>query len=243
MPGASSAPDPTQKRAADVRSMFGRIVPRYDRMNRIMTLGMDGGWRRATARAALSEAPTDACALDLGAGTGDLARELRRAGAAQVIAADFTRPMLLAGQHKKGLAHDRVVAWVQADALHLPFPDATFDAIASGFLLRNLEDLSLGLAEMLRVLKPGGRLAALEITHPPRGPAGAVMRFGFRYVMTPMAGALSGDRAAYHYLPASLTTFPDARTLASMLESAGGTEARYRRLGGGVMALHTARRR
>lgn len=220
-----------------VRAMFGRIVPRYDLLNRLMSLGMDRRWRR---RAAASARPRDAIALDLGVGTGDMALELRRRGAARVVAVDFSSAMLSAASRKMA-AVDGISLFL-ADALRLPFPDETFDVVSSAFLLRNLADLPRGLAEMGRVLRPGGRLVCLDMTQPPPGPFGAAYRFYFSRLLPPLAGALSGDRAAYRYLPHSLRGFPDAGRLAVLLHEAGLEEVRVRRLGGGAVALHTALR-
>ena len=230
-------PETPEARAAQVQAMFGRIVRRYDLMNRFMSAGLDGRWRRAAARAA---APQGGRVLDLGTGTGDLAEALRRVGAREVIGADFSRPMLQAARSKWSRPAPRAVVWLQADALHLPFPDNQFDALTSAFLLRNLVDLPGGLAEMLRVLKPGGRLVALDITQPAPGLSAPLYRFGFRHVVTPLAGLLSGDRAAYRYLPNSLVGFPAAPEIAALLRQAGAAEARFRYLGVGVMALHVA---
>ena len=229
----------TPMRAAQIRAMFDRIVPRYDLMNRVMTAGMDGRWRRRTAAAA---APQGALVLDLGTGTGDLAHELRRAGARRVIAADFARLMLMDGRRKKGLGPGDAVTWVQADALRLPFADESFDAVTSGFLLRNLVDLPAGFVEMVRMLKPGGRLVALDITHPPPGPLGASLQFSFNRIVAPLAGALSGDRAAYRYLSGSLAGFPPAPDLAAIMEGAGLVDVGFNRLGLGAMALHRGRK-
>ena len=226
-------------RAARIRAMFGRLVPQYDRMNRLMTLGLDGRWRRQGARAAQ---PAGGRVLDLGSGTGDLARELLAAGALQVVGLDFARPMLARASAKPRLAGDARVHWVQGDALRLPFPDASFAAVTSGFLLRNLVDLESGLAEMLRVLAPGGRLVALDVTHPQPGPAGALVRVGFEQGITRLAGWLSGDREAYRYLPSSLAGFPTAPELVRLLEDLDAHDVRFRRLGIGNIALHLARK-
>jgi len=163
-------------RARDVREMFGRIVPRYDLLNRLMSLGMDRRWRRMAAAAA---EPVACVALDLGTGTGDLAEELRRQGAAHVVGADFSVAMLRAARSKvagkptevtaAGSIERATVSWLLADGLQLPFRRGTFDCVTSAFVLRNLEDLRAGLSEMARVLKPGGRLVCLDMTQPPAG--------------------------------------------------------------------------
>ena len=214
--------------------MFGRIVPRYDLLNRLMSLGMDGSWRRAAAAAAR---PAGARALDLGTGTGDLALELRRQGAAHVVGADFSAEMLAAARAKATTSAQ--ASWALADALRLPFPKGTFDCVTNAFLLRNLADLRAGLAEMARVLKPDGRLVCLDMTPPPPGPFGALYRLYFDRLMPPIAGALSGDSAAYRYLPNSLRGFPDASALSALMAGAGLTQVRVRKLAGGTVALHT----
>ena len=218
--------------------MFGRLASNYDRMNRVMSAGLDGRWRRLTAAAAAVEG---AVALDLGCGTGDLSAALTRAGARRVVGGDFARPMLLAAGRKR-LGAKADIQWAQVDALHMPFADNTFDAVTSGFLLRNLVDLPAGLTEMLRVLKPGGRLVALDITQPPRGLLGAVLRFGFARLVAPLAGLLSGDRAAYRYLPGSVEAFMTAAELATLLANLGAVDVRVRHLAGGSVALHQARK-
>ncbi len=219
--------------------MFGRIVPRYDLLNRLMSLGMDGRWRRAAAAAAQ---PAGGRALDVGTGTGDLAQELLRQGAAHVVGVDISPEMLAAARSKAAAPGHRDVSWALGDALRLPFPEGTFDCVTNAFLLRNLADLRSGLAEMARVLMPGGRLACLDMTQPPPGPFGALYRLYFNRLVPPLAGAISGDLAAYRYLPNSLEGFPDASGLAALLTDIGLTPVRVRRLGGGTVALHTARK-
>lgn len=221
-------------RARSIQAMFSRISPQYDRMNRLMTAGLDGRWRRAAVAAA---EPRGADVLDIGCGTGDLSAEFRRAGAGSVIGADFSGDMLALAQAKAGGGD-----WLQADALRLPFADGSFDAVASAFVLRNLVDLPAAFAEMLRVLRPGGRIAALDITHPPPGPFGDLLRFGFEQGVTRLAGILSGQGRAYRYLPGSLAGYPPARELSRMIETAGAADVRCRRFSGGMVALHVGRK-
>lgn len=232
LPGSDRA-----QHALRVRQMFGRITPRYDLVNQLMSLGMDRRWRR---RAAEAVAPRRSLALDLGCGTGELTLELRRRGARLVVGVDFTPEMLRSAAAKAG--DDGGIAWLQADALSLPFPDETFDCVTNAFLLRNLADLPAGLLEMTRVLRPGGRLVCLDMTHPPPGAFARIYRFYFNRLLPPLTGAISRDRAAYRYLPNSLTGFPDADGLRSLLEQAGLEQATVGRLAGGSVALHTARK-
>lgn len=227
-----------EDKARLVRLMFDRIVPRYDLMNAIMTAGQHRRWRALAAR---DVAPRGLVALDLGAGTGDFTRELLANGASQVAAVDFSRDMLSAARQKLGLdgtAPARATV-VVGDALRLPFPDATFDRAVNGFLLRNVANLPLALAELHRVLRPGGRLVCLELTRPPR-PLDAPFSVYFERVVPLVGGLISGDFAAYWYLPGSLRAFPDARTLARMLGAVGFEQVSYRRLGLGAIALHRA---
>jgi len=223
--------------------MFSRIVPRYDLVNRLMSFGMDRRWRRLAAAAAEAGGGR---VLDLGTGTGDLAAELR-CHAAHVVAADFSSVMLETARAKYATpaangAAGGSLSWVVADGLQLPFAAETFDCLTNAFVLRNLADLRAGLVEMGRVLKPGGRLVCLDMTQPPENLFGAAYRLYFHRVMPPLAGALSGDPAAYRYLPRSLTGFPTASRLAALLADLGFVQTRFRRLGGGAVALHVARR-
>ena len=222
------------ERARGIQEMFSRISPQYDRMNRLMTAGLDGRWRRAAVAAA---EPRGADVLDIGCGTGDLSEEFRCAGARSVAGADFSAAMLSRARDKAAGGD-----WLQADALRLPFGDGTFDAVASAFVLRNLVDLPAAFAEMARVLRPGGRIVALDITHPPPGPLGSLMRFGFEQGVTRLAGALSGQGRAYRYLPNSLEGYPPADDLSRLIEAAGAADVRYRRFSGGMVALHTGRK-
>jgi demethylmenaquinone methyltransferase/2-methoxy-6-polyprenyl-1,4-benzoquinol methylase len=222
-----------------VRTMFGRIVPRYDLLNRLMSLGMDRRWRRLASAAAK---PSGALALDLGSGTGDLALELCRQGAAYVVGADFSPEMLHRSRRKAASAGEANVSWILADALRLPFPEGTFGCVTNAFLLRNLADLHTGLSEMARVLQPGGRLICLDMTQSPPGLFGTLCRLYFNHLLPPLAGAISGDVDAYRYLPRSLRGFPRISELANLMAGLGLTQVRVRRLGGGMVALHTARK-
>ena len=215
----------------DVRTMFDRIAPVYDAMNRAMTLGLDRKWRALTAEAVVRPGMR---VLDACCGTGDLALADARAGG-RVTGVDFSQEML-ARAERKAPEFD----WVQADAAALPFPDASFDAVTVGFGIRNLADLEGGLRELARVLVPGGRLGCLEITRP-RGILRPFFRLWFDGLV-PVAGKVLPGGAAYSYLPASVRRFPGPEDLARAIEAAGFAGVGWRLLGGGIVALHVGRR-
>lgn len=236
-PHTWSGPEAPAAKAAYVRSMFARIVPRYDLINRLMTMGLDRRWRRMTAELA---APRGALALDLATGTGDLALELARRGSRLVVGADFCPDMLFAAVEKVRPAEAGArIAFVAADAQRMPFADDTFDCLVNGFLLRNLSDLHGALREFHRLLKPGGRLVCLDLTHPPRALRPLLWPW-FRLAVPMLGGLLSGDFDAYTYLPDSLRTYPDAERLCAMLRAAGFAGATFRRVGLGAVAIHSA---
>jgi demethylmenaquinone methyltransferase / 2-methoxy-6-polyprenyl-1,4-benzoquinol methylase len=212
-----------------VRTMFDRIAPVYDVMNRVMTMGLDLHWRRLTAESVVFRGDR---VLDAACGTGDLALADVRAGAGRVTGLDFAENMLARARRKS-----TAVDWVQGDLLALPFADGTFDAATVGFGVRNVADLSLGLRELRRVLRPGGRLGILEITQP-RGVLRPFYRVWFDHVVPVLGKVLPGGEA-YSYLPASVRRFPDAESLAQLLRESGFGEVRYRLLAGSIVALHT----
>lgn len=217
--------------ADGVRSMFDRIAPVYDLMNRLMTAGLDQRWRRLTVSAVVS--PGDRV-LDACCGTGDLALAASRAGAT-VTGLDFAEGMLERARRKSA-----AVEWVRGDVLSLPFPEGAFDAATVGFGIRNVDDLGAGLRELARVLRPGGRLGILEITRP-RGALRPFFRLWFE-LLVPLAGRLLPGGRAYTYLPASVRRFPGPEDLAELMRQAGFTGIAYRRLAGGIVALHTGER-
>ena len=226
----------------DVRAMFDRIVPRYDLMNRLMTGGRDVAWRRLAVREALrGRNPAEVRILDVATGTGDLALALRSAGAADVVALDFSAPMLAEAIRKEAVAAgDRHISWVEGDAMSLPFADESFDAVTLAFGLRNMPSYPAALREMLRVLRPAGALVCLETT-PLRAPVlRAVFDWYFARVVPIVGGMLSGEADAYRYLPASAAAFPDANALGHMMLDAGFSNVRYLRRGLGTVALHVA---
>lgn len=212
-----------------VRTMFDRIAPVYDLMNRVMTLGLDQRWRQLTVRSVVSAGDR---VLDGCCGTGDLAIAARKAGAREVVGLDFSEQMLVRARTK-----DTSVEWLQGDLLELPFEDGSFDAATVGFGVRNVADLEGGLRELRRVLRPGGRVGILEITRP-RGPLKVFYRLWFD-VLIPLAGKILPGGKAYTYLPASVRRFPGPGELAGLMRAQGFGEVSYRRLGGGIVALHT----
>jgi demethylmenaquinone methyltransferase / 2-methoxy-6-polyprenyl-1,4-benzoquinol methylase len=215
----------------EVRTMFDRIAPVYDAMNRAMTLGLDRKWRRLTAKAAVRRGDK---VLDVCCGTGDLALADRAAGG-QVTGVDFSEQMLARARRKSA-----DVNWVRGDATSLPFEDASFEAVTVGFGIRNLADLEAGLRELARVLVPGGRLGCLEITRP-RGLLRPFFRLWFDGLV-PLAGKVLPGGGAYSYLPASVRRFPGPEDLADAMRRAGFEEVGWRLLGGGIVALHVGRR-
>jgi demethylmenaquinone methyltransferase/2-methoxy-6-polyprenyl-1,4-benzoquinol methylase len=217
---------------AEVRTMFDRIAPVYDAMNRAMTLGLDRRWRRLTVDTVVHK---DNDVLDACCGTGDLALAAERAGG-RVTGIDFSGRMLERARRKSS-----TIKWVEGDLLALPFPDASFDVATVGFGIRNVEDLEAGLRELARVLRPSGRLGCLEITRP-RGVLRPFFRLWFDGLV-PLAGKVLPGGAAYAYLPASVRRFPGPEDLAGAMRSAGFADVRWRLLGGGIVALHMAVKR
>jgi demethylmenaquinone methyltransferase/2-methoxy-6-polyprenyl-1,4-benzoquinol methylase len=215
--------------ADDVRGMFDRIAPVYDAMNRVMTAGLDRSWRRLTVEAVVQ--PGDRV-LDACCGTGDLALAAEREGGV-VTGLDFSPRMLERARRKSA-----TVRWVEGDRLALPFDDASFDAATVGFGVRNVADLDAALVELGRVLRPGGRLAILEITRP-RGILRPFFTLWFDRIVPLLGKVLPGGRA-YTYLPASVRRFPGAEDLAALLEAQSFSRVRVRLLGGTIVALHTA---
>ncbi|HET9783541.1 MAG TPA: bifunctional demethylmenaquinone methyltransferase/2-methoxy-6-polyprenyl-1,4-benzoquinol methylase UbiE [Terriglobales bacterium] len=241
---AALAPDAApDARAAHVRGMFDRIAPTYDRANHLLSLSIDRYWRWRSVRLLRAQLPPGpAAVLDIACGTGDLSLALLRGltgwpeGAA-VTGADFSHAMLLGARAKS--AHTPLT-WLQADALRLPCRDAAFSAIASAFGFRNLTDYRAGLAEFHRALRPGGVCAILEITRPALPVLRQLYPLYFEHVLPRLGGWISGDRAAYAYLPDSVSRFPDPPTLVSWMTAAGFRRARFHRFTGGIVTLHLA---
>ena len=222
------------ERSRYVQAMFTRIAHRYDRMNRLMTAGQDVRWRREVIqRAGL---PSNGYLLDLGAGTGDLAREaLRQHPASRAVAADFTLEMMRMGRRRLETPH---LVWSAADALQLPYPQDTFDAVVSGFLLRNVSDIRQALREQYRLLKPGGRVVSLDTTRPPANLISPAINLYLHVVIPTLGELVTGDSDAYKYLPDSTEAFLGAEQLASRMIAAGFREVGFRRVMFGTVAIH-----
>jgi demethylmenaquinone methyltransferase/2-methoxy-6-polyprenyl-1,4-benzoquinol methylase len=214
--------------ADGVRTMFDRIAPVYDLMNRLMTAGLDGRWRKIAAERVVRPGGS---VLDVCCGTGDLALASRAAGAGRVVGLDFSEPMLERARRKAP-----ELEWIRGDALALPFEDASFDAVTVGFGVRNVDSLERALVELRRVLRPAGRLAILEITRP-RGPLAPFYRLWFDRVV-PLLGKVLPGGDAYTYLPASVQRFPGPDELARMLAAHGFGAVGFRLFAGGIVALH-----
>jgi demethylmenaquinone methyltransferase/2-methoxy-6-polyprenyl-1,4-benzoquinol methylase len=212
----------------EVRRLFDRIAPVYDAMNRIMTAGLDRTWRRLAVEAVVQ--PGDRV-LDACCGTGDLAIAAEREGGF-VTGLDFSTAMLERARRKS-----ETIEWIEGDLLALPFDDGSFDAATVGFGVRNVADLDAALRELRRVLRPGGRLAILEITQP-RGLLRPFFSLWFDRIVPVLGKVLPGGKA-YAYLPASVRRFPTAEQLAALLEGHGFEQVRFRLLGGTIVALHS----
>ncbi len=236
-----------------VNQMFARIAHRYDLMNRIMTGGQDRRWRRLLIEQA--GLPSGGRLLDIATGTGDVAMEAFRQhpDLRQVVGADFTLPMMYVGQQRwcrqtaqEGFQPDPAgepplqdrLGWSGADTLHLPFPDNYFDAVASGFLMRNVTSVRQALAEQARVCKPGGRVLVLDIPRPADTFFGALFRLYFHRIVPVIGGFISGQPDAYAYLPASAETFLRPAELKVEMEKVGLRQVRYTMLMFQTVALH-----
>lgn len=225
--------------ASEVRGMFDRIAGVYDPLNSAMTAGLHHRWR-ARAVDAANVSPGDPV-LDICCGTGDLTFELaRRVGPdARVVGSDFSEKMLELAREKDGGSGAARPLFEWADALELPYDNESFAAVTVGFGVRNLADLDRGVAEMTRVLKPGGRLVILEITNPTRPPLSTFFSIWFDRVI-PVIGTIAGDRDAYSYLPESVKRFPPPAGLAAIMDGAGLEGIRWTVLAGGIIAIHSA---
>ena len=244
--GAATEADASQK----VREMFTQIAPRYDLLNHLLSLQFDRLWRaRVANRLCHILARRDALVLDLCCGTGDLAFSLARAGYARIIGVDFAHTMLVRARQKNAALASAAsessappILFFEADALHLPFADSSFDLVTTAFGFRNLSNYETGLREIQRVLKPGGTIAILEFTEPPEGLLGDLYRWYFRSVLPKIGGLISGQSAAYKYLPNSVARFFRPPELASLLTNVGYESVSFSVWTLGTVAFHTGRR-
>ena len=212
-----------------VRSMFDRIAGVYDLLNQVMTVGLHHKWRRRAAD--LAQAGPNTHVLDVATGTGDLAIEMAGRGA-NVIGSDFSEEMLLHARDKAP-----AITWEWANAMELPYKDDRFDASTVGFGARNFDDLARGVAEMARVVRPGGKVVILEITNPTRPPLSTFFNVWFDHVV-PALGKVAGESEAYEYLPNSVKRFPAPDGLAAVMDGAGLRDIRWILTAGGIIALH-----
>lgn len=237
---SSSDPAGTASEAhgRQVRAMFGQVAGRYDLMNRLMTFGQDVRWRRfVIGRAGLRPGER---LLDLATGTGDLAFDaLAQTDNLRVAGADFTVEMMRVGRRRPGAER---MNWLAADALALPFADASFDAVIQGYLLRNLVDIPTALAEQYRVLRPGGRIVVLETSPPPRSPVRPLVNAHMRYGIPMLSRLVSGSPEAYGYLLATTARFRSPSELVMLLHDAGFEQVQWRSFMFGTQAVHWARK-
>jgi demethylmenaquinone methyltransferase/2-methoxy-6-polyprenyl-1,4-benzoquinol methylase len=240
MSGASPEGTRNEQEAAHwVRVMFGRVAHRYDLANHLLSFNIDRHWRAHTVRRVghILQRP-GARVLDICCGTGDLVLALEKRAAAGVLGSDFCHPMLVAAGHKIAQRGARASLF-EADALRLPIRDSSLDLVTVAFGFRNLANYQAGLAEMRRVLRPGGMAAILEFSQPPNRAFAALYNFYSRRILPLIGGALSGSRDAYTYLPDSVRKFPSAARLAEDMKAAGFEDVRFEYLTGGIVALHT----
>jgi demethylmenaquinone methyltransferase/2-methoxy-6-polyprenyl-1,4-benzoquinol methylase len=220
-----------KERAAYVQGMFTKIAGRYNQMNRLMTGGQDVRWRKRVIE--LARLRTNSSLLDLGTGTGDLAREaLAQFPQASVIAADFTLEMMRVGKQNGALNFSA------ADALHLPFNDGAFDAVVSGFLMRNVIDLQKAIQEQHRVLKKGGRMVILDTTRPKKNFLSPLIWMHMHFVIPTLGSLLTGEKDAYHYLPETTEGFVTAEEMTARMAAVGFKKINFQRYMFGTIAIH-----
>lgn len=227
-----------QERAQYVQSMFARIAGRYDLMNRLMTGGQDVKWRRYVIRQA--NLPQNGRLLDIATGTGDIALEgLHQVPGLRAVGGDFTVEMMQAG---KQIPERQPIQWVGSDTLALPFPDATFDAVTSGFLMRNVIDVPGAFREQMRVTKPGGRVVVLESSPPKRNWLRPFILIHLNTVIPLLGRLITGESDAYRYLPDSTQQFKDPDTLADIMRQTGFQNVTYKLFMFGTVAIHSGQK-
>ncbi|MCM3902607.1 MAG: bifunctional demethylmenaquinone methyltransferase/2-methoxy-6-polyprenyl-1,4-benzoquinol methylase UbiE [Pyrinomonadaceae bacterium] len=231
-----------EEHANRVREMFADIAGRYDLLNHLLSGHIDKRWRRLVARKLRENiVSSGARILDVACGTGDLSLTLSQTIGARVVGTDFCRPMLEIAARKTA-NREPDIPLIEGDALRLPFRDGSFEAVTIAFGLRNLADVQRGLAELLRVLKPGGYLAVLEFSKPVVPGFRFLFNVYFTRVLPFLGGLISGSKGAYQYLPDSVTRFPDQKELSSLMSKVGLESVEYENLTGGIAALHTGKR-
>lgn len=224
------------EKSAYVQNMFGRIAERYNLMNRVMTLGQDQAWRRFVV--AKARVPPGGVVLDLATGTGDIAFEAKKVQpTARVVGADFALPMMFVGKRTES---GQGVEWLGADAMYLPLPSDAFDAVVSGYLVRNVVDIRQALREQLRVMKPGGRVVILDTSPPPKNLLRPFIIAYLKYGIPTLGRIISGKQGAdaYKYLPESTTAFKTPQELAALMEEVGMKNVGYKTFMFGTMAVH-----
>lgn len=228
--------------ADQIRQMFSSIAPWYDFLNHLLSLNFDRRWRRKAVSVLFDIIQSDSAqCLDLCCGTGDLTFEMVKQGSANIISSDFSHSMLKLNNQKIQKHHlNKYIQLLESDALRLPFPAETFDALGIAFGLRNLENYSKGLNEMFRVLKPKGRIVILEFSKPKLFIFNKLFQFYFLKILPLIGNQLSGHLNAYRYLPDSVTQFPDQTKLCKLLSESGFSQVSYQNLSGGIAAIHSA---
>lgn len=229
-----------KEHASRVRAMFANISVRYDLLNHLLSGNLDKRWRRKVA-SELQDLRQDARVLDVACGTGDLSLTLFELLSPNVVGSDFCRPMLEIASGKAA-RQKASMPFIEADALALPFRDCSFDAVTIAFGLRNLASVEDGLSELARVLKPGGKAAILEFSHPWLPGFRSGFKFYFTRLLPLLGGLVSGSRSAYEYLPDSVTRFPNQEGLRALMKATGFADVRYLNLTGGVAAIHIGTR-
>ena len=227
--------DSSMKKAEAVQLMFDSIAHRYDLLNDLMTAGMHRRWKHLTVKEAAGDGTNNV--LDIACGTGDLGFLFKKSGVEKVIGIDFSENMLKVAARKVNEKERDNVLFSRADALELPFQDDLFDAVATGFSLRNVDGIEKMFGEVYRVLKPGGRFASLELTEIKSSVIGGLLRIYFYNVVPILGGIITGDREAYDYLPESIANVPKAEEVGIMMEQAGFSSIKVKKLGFGSVAL------
>jgi demethylmenaquinone methyltransferase / 2-methoxy-6-polyprenyl-1,4-benzoquinol methylase len=227
-----------QERAQYVQNMFARIAGRYDLMNRLMTGGQDIRWRRYVIQQA--RLPENGRLLDIATGTGDIALEgLRQVPGLQAVGGDFTIEMMQAG---KQIPKRQAIQWVGSDTLALPFPDNTFDAVTSGFLMRNVIDVAGAFREQMRVTRPGGHVVVLESSPPKDNLLKPFIKFHLNYVIPTLGRLISGESDAYRYLPDSTQLFQQPDNLADLMRQLGFVNVHFKLFMFGTVAIHVGQK-